>query len=126
MSQYVSFDVINLFLSFLFPGQNSIYRHEEKEAGMTPTNRALYNILLDPYEKKNLYLVETEVQEKLLTRLKYHCRQRQTYVPLVEREESNPKLYNNIFTPWLKDWEEVEWQPTKLDLEHFEQFYFNV
>ena len=45
---------------------------------------------------------------------------------MVERVESDPKLYNNVFTPWLEDWDEVEWQPTKLDIENFEKFFFKT
>ena len=107
-------------------GQNSAYRHEERKDIVSTTNRVLFNIRLDPYEKTNLYLIETDVRKELLSRLKYHCRRRKSYVPLVEREESDPKLYNNVFTPWLKDWDEVEWQPTKLDIDNFEKFYFKT
>ena len=118
--------MFSFFLFAISVGLNSAYRHEEKKDVVSTTTRVLFNIRLDPYETNNLYLIETDVRMELLSRLKYHCRRRKAYVPLLEREKSDPKLYNNIYTPWLEDWDEAEWQPTKRDIQNFETFYFKT
>ena len=114
-----------MFSSYII-GQKSVFKHKERSVALDSSYHTLYNIRLDPYEENNLYFVETDVRTKLLGRLKHHCYLRSAYVPLVEREQSDPKLYNDIYTPWLEDWEEIEWQPSLLDLERFEKFYFKI
>ncbi|XP_072020868.1 arylsulfatase B-like [Amphiura filiformis] len=83
----------------------------------------LHNIRFDPYEKHNLYQKEHDVRATLLKKLKYHCRRKVPTVQRIERKEANPQLRQGVFTPWLDDWNYLEWHPTKADIEHTKKRY---
>ena len=98
---------------------------------LSDLHRTLHNIRLDPYEQNDLYMAKGNrqaimVRTQLIERLRYHCRRRVPYVPQVEREQAHPRYRNNTYSPWLSDWNELEWQPTKSDLELFEETYITI
>ncbi|XP_072023018.1 arylsulfatase I-like [Amphiura filiformis] len=103
-------------------GQRAFVEKTVKQQCSESSSR-LHNMRLDPYETSNQYHKERKIYTTLLKRLKYHCRRKVQYLLQIERKEANPRLLQGVYTPWLDDWDELEWHPTNEDVEIFNARY---
>ncbi|XP_072018178.1 arylsulfatase I-like [Amphiura filiformis] len=103
-------------------GQRAFVEKTTKQQCSESSSR-LHNMRLDPYETSNQYHKERKIYKTLLKRLKYHCRRKVQYLLQIERKEANPRLRQGVYTPWLDDWDELEWHPTNEDVEIFNARY---
>ncbi|XP_072030889.1 arylsulfatase B-like [Amphiura filiformis] len=62
---------------------------------------SLFNIHVDPYEQSNVLADHQDVFEDLLNRLKFHCRTHVNYSPKKWDRNSDPRLRDGVYGPWL-------------------------
>ena len=112
----------------LCTGQKAFYRLPKTRDDLYNMTRflVLHDIEQDPYEKTNQANSNPHIVQELLSRLREHCRRREPYVPVVEREESHPKFHHDLYQPWLTDGDDLEWHELQSDRHRFEKYFIEV
>ena len=86
----------------------------------------LNNLKEDPYEIKNLCKRRPDIVNTMRERIRVHCRNREAFTPVVEREHANPKYHKGLILPWLEDGDGLEWNGTDTDRDAFLSLYVEV